>query len=794
MADLAYSRREIEPAVIRCCCGQDDCAFLKHNSSVLDNVEKDVHVAARMGQALLARHEAYMASAERDRVELNARIEQLELDKAALQESNNRTVEENRALLDRLELLNGTVTQSELKIRNLEAALQSTQMTIKRLENAAARAAEMERHIASLEGDQDRMQNELLHSEEEARSALYRWRMAERGIRDMQDQLERMEKEAKEERERHVEVIGRMERQRAMEKDLDTAAGRLKGAAAAKTLTDGSKNGSSVVSHFVRDLLQDNANLQLSMAELRELLKNSNDEIQSLREQLMYHQPIKGEGSAASTLRAELEPPEPIVAKRISQELHVHHHYHVAPKPEQKKSKKKRHSLTPGVFTPPALSSPSTPNTRRWQPNKSSPTPAILSHSTKGSVTSIPQPRWSFLSEEPSDFALSSVPSSPQSNHRNSMFDRGIVDMSFPASPTTSLDPTSPSWHYTHRRRSSEASIRPDFISAIPLNLDLDTNKSEHVNPTTQSLPGLQNPSFTGSLEAIPTPPTAVASSMDDAPDLTPTTTTTETEGSVLQTAGDDDDVNDDLDDNTSLTSPDLEYFNPEIQQLPHSLRRVVSHESIMSLSNGMDIHTLKVRPSQLTLRPLGAATAGTGISTVIASPTIARGAEGGKRGSVVLRDNLGLVGLGLSVPSGRGGARTASGPLTQNPVKEPSQPSRSPLGRLVSWRLWGSPDPSSDVIRTPEPASPLPASKPSAGSGPPSISDARSTTSDSTSASSKPALELRPIARPPGINQAGAIPGFYEYWAAHQRRGAPSKVCPDVVDQEALREGLEGG
>jgi len=50
MADLANPRREIEPAVIRCCCGQDDCAFLKHNCSVLDNVEKDVHVAARMGQ------------------------------------------------------------------------------------------------------------------------------------------------------------------------------------------------------------------------------------------------------------------------------------------------------------------------------------------------------------------------------------------------------------------------------------------------------------------------------------------------------------------------------------------------------------------------------------------------------------------------------------------------------------------------------------------------------------------------------------------------------------------------
>lgn len=53
MADLQNLRREIKPAAIRCCCGQDDCAFLKHNCSVLDSVEKDVHVAARMGQVSL---------------------------------------------------------------------------------------------------------------------------------------------------------------------------------------------------------------------------------------------------------------------------------------------------------------------------------------------------------------------------------------------------------------------------------------------------------------------------------------------------------------------------------------------------------------------------------------------------------------------------------------------------------------------------------------------------------------------------------------------------------------------
>lgn len=39
-----------QPEALQCCCGKTDCVFLKHNCSVLDNVEKDVHTAARLGQ------------------------------------------------------------------------------------------------------------------------------------------------------------------------------------------------------------------------------------------------------------------------------------------------------------------------------------------------------------------------------------------------------------------------------------------------------------------------------------------------------------------------------------------------------------------------------------------------------------------------------------------------------------------------------------------------------------------------------------------------------------------------
>ena len=39
-----------QPGQLRCCCGNEECIYLRHSSSVLSSVERDVHTAARMGQ------------------------------------------------------------------------------------------------------------------------------------------------------------------------------------------------------------------------------------------------------------------------------------------------------------------------------------------------------------------------------------------------------------------------------------------------------------------------------------------------------------------------------------------------------------------------------------------------------------------------------------------------------------------------------------------------------------------------------------------------------------------------
>ncbi|KAK4096344.1 hypothetical protein N658DRAFT_511289 [Parathielavia hyrcaniae] len=814
-----------QPDDLRCCCGNEDCVFLKHNCSVLSSVERDVHTAARMGQTLLARHEAYMASAERDRLELTARIEQLERENTALETRNKAITDENHGLRDELEQLNDTVNDAETKIGSLEATLLDSQREVRRLEIAADRAASLERQIAILEEEQVVLRTTVSRTEEEARTTMYRWRQAEKGLNDLQEQLERMENETREERERHVEVIGRMARQRAMEKELNTAAGRLKGAAAVKSMTE-SRSGGGAVSHFVRDLLQDNAKLQLGIAELREMLLSSNDEIQTLREQLMYHQPAVGQESGSpKTLRAELEKTEPLSPPpppRVSQELHVHHHYHVSHKPDTRKSRKRRHVLTSGTFTPP----------QPFAPGSSIGTSARFQRGTLAGPLLSPPPgerpamsataRWSLQTAEQSEFVPSSAPSSPRSTNRDSVFDR-IPGLTSPASPTTSLDPASPVWKTAHRKKVSEFSLRSISETAIfpterphlPRGYPPRAQQLSRLLMTDHPSASITLPYTTDDMPSITSP------SLGDYPGSSSPTGPSATE-------------------NSPAVTPSSSQFDPSVEQRPcgsgRGLRRVVSHESIMSLANGLDIHTLRTRPSQLSLRPLGspATAAGTNLSAVTARPTLYSGlGAAGKRGSIILRDTL-----MVSIPASRqgGGERVVTrGRYRERDGGGQGSGSRAPsaLGKLVSWRPWGggggggndnstnndadenaagspatSPATSTPAINSSVPVSfspaipvlslpPLSTDSPGTsllGKSPQGSVSSTGTSSTAATATAAENAALAALFRAPGINQPGAVPGFQELWAAQKRRAPPSKVAVDDQQgvQEALREVLE--
>ncbi|EFX03324.1 hypothetical protein CMQ_3253 [Grosmannia clavigera kw1407] len=805
------------PGPLRCCCGQMECLLLRHNCSVLESVENDVRIAAKLGQSLLERHEAYLADAERDRAELLKRIDQLEMDKKELEAENARKIEENRALLDQLEALNSNVTDSDTRLKLLEATLQSSQQIIRRLEGAAGRADDMERHLAALEAEQALLQSTLVASESEARSAIQRWKRAERGIADLQDQLERMERETKQEKERHMEVMGRVERQRAVEKELSTAAGRLKGAAAAKSLQDNNKaGGSGVVSHFVRDLLQDNASMQLGMAELREMLINSNDEIQQLRDQLMYHQPLTDDNpGAASTLRAELEDmtpdspetPERIASPRtprptrhvsaLSQELHIHHHHHVSKKrAEPLRPKKKRLGLSPHVFTPPAPIATTqlsrTVGLNHESASTSSPSRSSSRHMSRDSVSTTfsgPSNRWSGFSDRPSDFSPSSVPSSPRTYRRSSIFDRvAIPDISLPTSPATSADPMSPSW-------------RPKGCRIATLDDSLAYGSSPPTRMSGHGLAVIEDDEDDSSEDVSDFTSNASIRSQATTPMRMP-------DASLLDIIIPEEGC--DMHNETDLLPP------IKLQNGRRTRHRTLSQESIVSLKGGLDIHTLKTRPSQLTLRPLGtygSSLANTGISSVTARPIISKGRPSTSRSNTMLLDSLYS---GLPTPRSRV-ASSSLAPGTTNGAATLTGARR--LSKLVGWRPWNgggvasSASNSSSTAASAATAEPTGATVSVAASETGSQSEistsghseAETAVSNGDSNSSKKKLDskaksshtslgksLQDMLRAPGINQPGPVPGFFEYWTTHQARGVPSNVHPDDVDHEALRDGLE--
>ena len=755
----------------KCCCGNQSCAFLEHNNAALRGLEKDLQSAAQIGQvsrpslrpclysppiqhlavignverldsccasalrnacspdmsltfalqALLIRHESNMRDAEQERLQMAASIEKLETEKKELETTNARTIEENRELLDQLEILNTTVSESDTQIEALTATLHSTRQELQKLTFLAGRAAQLEAQLSAMEMEQAGLQSQLITSEETNKCAVQRWKRAERTLEHLQDQVDKMEREAKEERERHIEVVGRMERRRVVEKELESAAGRLKGAAAI-TLGRNQTGGTSVVSHFVKDILQDNANLQMGIVELREMLLSSNAEVESLREQMLLHHD-REVVEKSTTLGAELvktAPAEPVP------ELHVHHHYHTPEVSVHRKPKKKRPVIAAGHFYPSSGSSTSrTHSIRDWRDIP--PSAATIISQTSISIPQIQRPiaiqRYSIQSNQSGEsITPSSVPSSPQSVFRSSsVFDNidAALDSSRPTSAESSV-PGSPMVFARENVKDAKPSLRS---CSTPTPLQLKSHQFPvHSVESCNDRPKNDN--------------------LRNAPSNNVNAFSPRSRGSV---------VSEGLEHNTSEESENL--FLDDLSQAgdtptfvpsphPHpQLRRAASHESLISVS-GMDIHTLRDRPSQMFIgcgfapqNPYSRPSRTTSIasSNPLVSPTIATGHRAVQRRDQDSSNYNRLL-------------------LASHARNDGGQPS---FGKLVGGWVWGK-----KVVTTMASTGNLRA-KASGPTGP---------------------FEIRS----PGVNQRGPIRGL------RPPPKAPTQVQPARVDTELLQELLE--
>jgi len=694
-------------------------------------------------QALLVRHEEYVAEAEADKQVLRHEIEQLTMDKQLVQSKNNDLIEENRLLLEQLESANNAVTDSDTHIQSLQSTLTSAQEELNKLNSLSRRTEALERELEQFEHEQSCLQASLTIKTEEEKTATLRWQTAERTLMSLEDRIEAIENEAKEERERHVEVVGRMERRRVIESELDTSAGRLKGSAAAKTTTD--KHGSGVITHFVKDILQDNANLQSSVLELKELLMVSHEEMEKLREQVNQH-------IVPVDLAEELTPRKPKknlgeeMAKQNAQAVHVHHHYHApTAKPDpvrrqsqmlRRPSKKKRPGVSFSSFTPP--SGYQTP--RNASVNSFAfPTPLSTATTLAGDSPSVHNlavgnHRWSMMSSQPP----SSVPSSPQSD-QHSLFDRSFSDagMGIDSRPTTpGTDIESPFFGASQSKRMSSASyFRPLDDVLLEYDSPDESASAENTKPT------VLTPSFAPAAETnrqlTPEEDEEIEHSLVDFNAQVPQPRTPQMlRGRPM-----------------SFTEDDLP---PNFDQSLHTpLRRSASHESLLSVS-GMDIHTLKTRPGQM-LTGLSTMTGRSFSSQPVVSAATAHAARPALTPIVQKSSHHLLTGMAAD-------QRSASSPAVNQGFGK----------RVGGWMFgrWGSTQPTS------------------AGTSLSNLNPAR-TRSGGEDAPQEvrkhaPSSSTAAKMRYPGINQPGALPivsGFVPADASrHRSRLSPALESPSPI------------
>ncbi|KAL7269938.1 hypothetical protein RUND412_007361 [Rhizina undulata] len=432
--------------VTRCCCGQDDCHYFMRSQHMLAELEKDVHNAATLGQAILRNHESSMADWERERERMAMEIASAEAKSQDLELENSRTIAENRSLLAKLEDLNISMSRGENRARELQDDLDAVHAELARVSAQATRADTLDTQLAVLESEQEELRNLLATSKEEERSAIARCKKAERTLGELEQQIERMEREHELENARSRNLLERLEKRRLVDKkneadpDVTPLAERTQ------------------LYRFMKEITAENGHLQEGITELRDMLLTSQEEVNLLREQLQMMSDQKVEHHR-SPLSQELER-TPSQTRTI---VH-HHHYHpekAASKSQTRRPKKKRNPLAPDNVTP------------------------LGRRSTEILSTSPPTNphRWS-IQTKTSAGVSSSFPASSES----SIFDRAYGQESSRPSSADSNYPPRPNYakQRLHRRHSHNQSITTNG-SAPPFTI-LHTTEEEEV-PCEEDVP-----------------------------------------------------------------------------------------------------------------------------------------------------------------------------------------------------------------------------------------------------------------------------------------------------------------
>lgn len=289
-------------------------------------------------------------------------------------------------------------------MRELTADIDDTRAELDRVSARAARAEILEAQLTVLETEQEDLRRNLSLTKEDERNAVARWQKVERQTADLQEQYNRLETEYMNEKTKTQRLAAKISARKSI-KDLHFPASKMEGAA---------------ISNFMKEILQDNQQLQAGTAELRQMLIIAQDEIGSLREQVLHnHQRPEPVELGRSPLAHEFDG-----YHKLSQELHVHHHHHVSTK-EGKGSVRKVKRRVKGSYSRPSL--PASPAPQAW--------PQFEQSASSSKRSSIQSTAYSGHTRS-SSFPNTVVSDTPASTYRDSsIFDRNYnIDDSRPTS------------------------------------------------------------------------------------------------------------------------------------------------------------------------------------------------------------------------------------------------------------------------------------------------------------------------------------------------------------------------
>lgn len=235
-------------------------------------------------QSLLARHEAYVAETAKELANRSTQICDLEDKNESLREENSRIAAENDGLFSRIDVLNRSVDESEAQLSSLTATLRRTEAESQRLKTLAARTETLEEQLSGLETELEALQSTLETTVEEERVTKHRWRESQRVIFDLEAQVEMIEREA---------TMDGSRRQRSHNHPVERHRPHRSVTESIKPKPALGTSATDAVTKFLKEVIEENARLQMNTAELEAMLVRSQEESEQLRDQVAASSPIR---------------------------------------------------------------------------------------------------------------------------------------------------------------------------------------------------------------------------------------------------------------------------------------------------------------------------------------------------------------------------------------------------------------------------------------------------------------------------------------------------------------------